>query len=381
MTLRFVLALALGPLLTGCMGKAAPAPIWFGHVATLSGPNKEPGESAMRGIRLAVEDINKEPDQGGLGRPFKVIHSDTRGNLQAFEAEAVRLVAINRVSFLLGGTTAAEVESLDRARVPVLTPTGYPTRAMSESVYFTGLSPAAQGKALARFAALELAAETIVVLQDERLGEAQEAVEAFARELPAALAKKDNKTVAALRKLRFGKDVKLSNLVKVVKQLTEETGKDPIKAVLFAGKADDVRELGELPGPLLFLGADGSAPTLPAQRNASKDIYLVTAFVTDTDAPRAVEFAQRYKKEFSEEADVHAALAYEGMKLLHEAFVQSKESLTLPRVKEELVKLKDYAGLTGALTFAEDRQLRRPAFVVRLTGGTVKTAKRYPAEG
>jgi branched-chain amino acid transport system substrate-binding protein len=375
MALRLVLLFATLPLVSGCLGRSAPLPLWFGHVATLSGPNKETGESATRGIRLAVEDINKDLDQG-VGRPFKVIHSDARGKLEAFEAEAVRLVTINRVSFLLGGTTAEEVERLDRARVPVLTPAGHQTRALSESVYFTGLTPEVHGKTLARFAAQELDAATVLVLQDERPEGALESADAFIRELPVALAKKDAKAVSVVRKLRFGKDAKLSDLNKL---LAEQIQKESIKAVLFAGKAEDLRELGELPVPLLFAGDDGSARTLLAQRPGSKDVYMVTAFVTDADTPRAADFAKRYKKEFSEEADVHAALAYEGMKLLYEAICQSKDSLTVQRIKEELAKVKDYAGLTGALSFAEDRQLRRPAFVVRLTGGAVKTAKRYPA--
>jgi branched-chain amino acid transport system substrate-binding protein len=375
MILRLVLAFATLPFVSGCFGRSAPPPLWFGHVATLSGPNKEAGESATRGIRLAVAEINNDPDQGA-GRPFKVIHSDARGKLEAFEAEAVRLVTINRVSFLMGGTTAEEVERLDRARVPVLTPAGHQTRALSDSVYFTGLSPDVQGKTLARFAADELDAKAVLVLQDERHEGALESTEAFARELPAAVAKKDAKAVAIVRKLRFGKDVKLSELTKPV---AEQIQKESIKAVLFAGKAEDLRELGELPVPLLFAGDDGSARTPLAQRPTSKDIYLVTAYVTDTDMPRAADFAKRYKKEFSEDADVHAALAYEGMKLLYEAICQSKDSLTVQRIKEELAKLKDYAGLTGALSFAEDRQLRRPAFVVHLTAGAMKTAKRYPA--
>jgi branched-chain amino acid transport system substrate-binding protein len=375
MSLR-LLPLVVLPLLSGCLGRAAPPPIWCGHVATLSGADKEAGESATRGIRLAVEDINKDPDQG-FGRPIKVIHSDAHGSLEAFEAEAVRLVAINRVSFLVGGNTAEEVERLDRARVPVLTPSGYQSRALSDAVYFTGLAPATHGKTLARFAAQELDAGSVLVLQDERRDEAQLSVEAFVRELPLALAKKDAALTTQIRKQRFGKDGKLSELAK---KLPEEIQKEKIKVVLYAGKADDLRELGELPVPLLFAGDDGSARTLLGQRPASKNVYLVTAFVTDSDTPRAVDFAKRYKAAFSEDPDVHAALAYEGMKLLYEALCQSKEALTVVRIKEELTKLKDFAGLTGALAFAEDRQLRRPAFVVRLADGSVKTAKRYPAE-
>jgi branched-chain amino acid transport system substrate-binding protein len=373
MPLRLLLALTVVAGLSGCTGRGTPPPIWCGQVATLSGPDKEPGESASRGIRLAVEEFNKDLDQGP-GRPLKVIHSDAHGKLEAFEAEAVRLVAINRVSFLLGGTTPEEVERLDRARVPVLTPSGYHSRNLSESVFFTGLPPATHGKVLAHFAATELKINNVLVLQDERRDEAQESVEAFARELT-ALARKDGKA-AVVRKVRFGKDVKVSDLAK---KLPEQLDKDT-RAVLFAGQADDLRELGTLAVPVLFAGDDGSMRTLKVRQPAGKDLYLVTAFVADADTPRAAEFVKRYKAAFSEDADVHAALAYDAMKVLYDAMTQSKDSLTVVRIKEELTKLKDVAGLTGALSFTEDRQLRRPAFVVQLTGGTAKTVKRYAAE-
>jgi branched-chain amino acid transport system substrate-binding protein len=377
MSMRLVLALAVLGLLSGCAGRATPPPIWIGHVATVSGPDREAGKSAERGILLAVEEFNKDPDQG-VCRQIKVVHSDAHGKLDAFEAEAVRLVAINRVSFLLGGNNAEEVERLDRAHVPVLTPTGYHSRGMSDMVYFTGLPPATVGKTLARHAGQELGVGNVLVLQDESRPEAQECVEAFARELPTALGKKDAKSASpAVRKLRFGKDAKLSDLVKT---LSEQLGKDSFKAVLFAGRVDDVRELGELPVPLLFAGDEGSSRVLLGQRPVSKDVYLVSAFVVESDTPRAADFVKRYKAAFSEEPDAHAALAYESIKLLYEALCQAKDSLTVARIREELVKLKDHPGLTGALTLGEDRQVHRPAFVVHVAGGAAKAVKRYPAE-
>ena len=59
---------------------------------------------------------------------------------------------------------------------------------------------------------------------------------------------------------------------------------------------------------------------------------------------------------------------------------EAQDNLTGARLRDELAKLKDFPGLTGPLTFGEDRQLRRPAFVVRVENGQVKTEKRYAAE-
>jgi branched-chain amino acid transport system substrate-binding protein len=366
---RLLIAVSM-TLAAGCADRSAPAPIYLGHVATLSGPDKQSGESAARGIRLAVEEINKSIDKG-VGRPFAVIHSNTNGSLEAFEAEAVRLVSINRVSFLLGGTTAEEVERLDRAHVPVLTPFGAHTRTMSDEVFCTGLSPEQRGKVLARFAALELGVQSLVIIQDEKCGEYLSIADAVAREFAAVWAKKDAEVKPRVRRIRLTKDLK-----DVQEQIKIE-GKE---ALVFAGQLADLRELGSLGLPVLAAADPGAAAHLTGPNASVKELYYVTAFVSEADVPEAAEFANRFEQAFHDKADVHAALAYEGTKLLNEALIRAKDSLTLTKVRDELAGLREVPGLTGLLSFTPQRQLRRPAFVVRVEDGKVKTVKRYNAD-
>src|SRR5262245_23150171 len=51
-TIPFALIL-IGLIVSGGCGKKAPPPVVLGHVATLSGPDKQAGEQARRGIHLA----------------------------------------------------------------------------------------------------------------------------------------------------------------------------------------------------------------------------------------------------------------------------------------------------------------------------------------
>jgi len=353
----------------GCTTRSTP-PVWLAHVATLSGPDKEAGESAARGIRLAVEEINKNVEQG-LGPPLKVIHSDTRGNLDAFESEAVRLVAVNRVAFLLGGTTPDEVERLDRAHATVIAPCGQRPRGGSDGIYCTGISPSQRGKALARFAVQDLKADSVVLVHDDRRDDLAGMVEALARELPLA-ANKDT-PAPSVRRLHFGKDQKLGDLI-------QSLDKAPAKVLIFAGRADDLGELGALQVPVIFAGDEVSTRYLAARQGGLKTLYWLTSFATAEDLPRASDFAARYKAAFSEEADVHAALAYEDVKVLYEALCRAKDTLTVKRIREELDKLKDFPGLDGALSFSKERQLARAAFVLRLEGQSAKTVKRVEPE-
>src|SRR5947209_9095846 len=89
--------------LVGCGNPPGTDPIFVGHLAPLSGPDKLIGEHARRGILLAVEEVNQE-DNRIQGRRVNVLHADTRGETDQAKNEAVRLITINKVTALLGGT-------------------------------------------------------------------------------------------------------------------------------------------------------------------------------------------------------------------------------------------------------------------------------------
>jgi branched-chain amino acid transport system substrate-binding protein len=354
----------------GCTSHATPPPVWLAHIASRSGPDKDAGEAAARGIRLAVEEINKNIDQS-QGPPLKVLHSDTHGKLEAFEAEAVRLVTVNHVALLLGGSTPDEVERLDRAHGTVVAPCGTRPAGASDGVYLTGLPSSQHARSLGRFAAEHLSAEALVLIEDERREDLANLAEAVVRELQAA---RKEGPPPSLRRLRFGKDTSLAELVKALPgQLQSERA----SVLIFAGRSGDLGALAPLSIPVLFAGDELSAKSLTTLGRGLKDLYWLTAYVASDDVPRARDFAARYKTAFSEDADVHAALAYEDVKLLYDALCRSKDTLTDKRIREELGKIKDFPGLAGALSFTKERQLSRPAFVVRWDGSTVKTMKRY----
>ena len=375
---RTLALLAAGLCLPGCSGASAPAPVFLGHLAPLSGPDRDTGTSAVRGIGLAVQAADKDPAHGA-GRVVKVIHTDTQGQLDAFEAEAVRLVKVNRVAALLGGSTPEEVERLERAGVAVVSPCGGRPRTRNDGVLCTGIAPARQGQLLARFAAEQFAKKQVLVLADEARDSSITLAEAFARAFQAAGTKKGEKAPARPPVLRYGKAIKLSELARRIREEKPE-------AVLLAGALADLRALrlalGEKGPVLLFGGADGNVRSL-REAGGKGAVYLVTAFVPDADTPQARAFVKKYRELYAEEPDVHAAQAYDNTRLLCAAVRRTGENVTSAAVRDELTGLKDWVkdfqGLTGPLVAGADRQLLRPAFVVRVEGGQAKTEKRYGA--
>jgi branched-chain amino acid transport system substrate-binding protein len=361
-------------VLAGCGDRSQPAGLMVGHVVSKSGLDKEAGEAAERGIRLAVEDANKDT----AAKPIKVIHTETLGKLEAFESQAVRLVTVNRVAALLGGTTAEEAERLDRARVPVVTLAGMGTPATSDAVFFTGLSPALQGKTLARFALNDLKATRVLLLPDERREDSLNAAEAFEREFISAAGKDDKSKAQPPVPLRFGKEIKLTDLAWQIR------AQDKPSAILFAGGASDLRdlrtELADEVTPILFAGDLNNRRALQAHAGTRGRVYMLLPFVAGAEPARAKEFAKRYKDAYGDEAGIHAAVAYDASRLLFDGLRRGQEHASGNRLRDDLAGLKDFPGLTGPLSFGEDRRLRRAAFIVHVEEGKSKTVKRVGPE-
>src|SRR6266496_5475119 len=206
----YLVAMVLGgAFLVGCGGSTSPPPIFLGHIATLSGPDARAGKSAEQGIRLALEELGPAASANLQGRPLVVRHVDAAGSLDNMEAQAARLVSVNKAVGFLGGVTKEEALRLDRSRVPVLSPAGFRTSAMSELLFTTGLAPATQGEVLAQFLAEDApTAGTLIV--DPRREVSPVCADNFRRAWADAWRKKDAKAEPPRwAEVTLPKDVKL----------------------------------------------------------------------------------------------------------------------------------------------------------------------------
>ena len=95
--------LTLAALAAGCASRRDPEPVWVGHVAPLTGPERGRAESARRGIMLAVEEINVNRE-GKIH--LKIRHADGARDARA---ETVRLLAVNRVAPVMSAANAGQI--------------------------------------------------------------------------------------------------------------------------------------------------------------------------------------------------------------------------------------------------------------------------------
>ena len=115
--------------MVGSMPATAAEPIKIGQVSALSGQSAKSGEAIMRGLTLAIEEINAN---GGVlgGRKFTLISRDDESNPPKGQMAARELIFKEKVTAFFGGLDSP----VSLAIVPV---------ANKEKVIFMGVWAAA----------------------------------------------------------------------------------------------------------------------------------------------------------------------------------------------------------------------------------------------
>lgn len=355
-------------LLAGCSGRSATEPIFIGHLAPLSGPDQRIGQHARQGILLAVEEANQDDN----ARKINVIHVDIPGDEEKPErpendraqAQAVRLITINRVIALLGDTGSAQAESMALGARPygvaVVTSNGWPAPNNIDNLFVTGVTPARMGQALARYLKerKEQRPDRLAVLTPERSDSGKALAEAFAQELRDSAIKIDRISYKA---------------PSPAPQTEDELSSTNAGAVLcYGARPDFVKKLrAKMPNALwLYAGDERQLAALQEDPQACQGMIWATAYAVDNDA----KFASEYRKRFKEEPDVHAALAYDNARLLIAAIRRAMPP-TPASVRDALGKSEILDGVTGPMTVSAERTVSRPVFVVRHEEGRAKVLR------
>ena len=206
------------------------------------------------------------------------------------------------------------------------------------------------------------------------------------------------KKAAVLRDVKEDYSVGLSDIFtaklkeaggEVVKDISYQSGDIDFKSQLTAIKAANpeaifvpgyynevaliAKQLKELGMTQVLLGGDGwSSPKLyEIAKEAINGNYFSNHYTTESTDPKTVAFVKKFKERYKEDADVMAALAYDSVYVLAEAIKNTKEPTSL-NIRDELAKIKDFAGVTGKMSMDENRDAVKSAVIVQVQGNDYK---------
>ncbi|MGL9727411.1 ABC transporter substrate-binding protein [Enterococcus sp. DIV0756] len=340
----------------------------------LSGAVAAYGEAENEGVKLAVEEINKD---GGIdGKKIEYVSKDNKSDNNEAASVAANLTTKDEVVAIIGpatsGATKATLPNLTKAKVPAVTPSGTDDAItvqkgkVQDYIFRSCFQDSFQGIVLAKYADENLKADKAVILGDNSSDYANGLKKAFKETYKGDIVAEENFTAgdkdfqAMLTKIK-DKDF---NVIYIPGYYTE--------AGLIIKQA---REMGiEQP----IIGADGFGDEkLVETAGASnvKNVYYTGHFSTKAPATDKVEpFVKAFEKKYSKQPSSFNALAYDSVYMIKQA-IEDEGKATPEAINKGLANLKDFEGVTGKITMDKEHNPVKSAVVLGLTDGKETSAE------
>lgn len=320
----------------------------IGASAPLTGPQAHLGKDNENGTRMAIEDANaKGIVIGGKKARFELVSEDDQADGKTATIVAQKLVD-EKVNGVIGhmnsGTSIPASRIYNDNGIPQISPSATSIAYTAQgfrTAFRVMANDAQQGRILGEFAAKDLGAKKIAVI-DDRTAYGQGLADEFVKSAQAGGAE------IVAREYTTDKAVDFTSVLTLIK------GKKP-DLVFFGGmdpqSAPMLKQLRALELTAKFMTGDGGyTPTLIANAGAAAEgAYASLPGVPLGQMPGGKDFSQRYEAEFRQPIQIYAPYCYDAVNMMIAA-MQKAGSADPAKYLPELAKL-EYDGVTAKIAF------------------------------
>ncbi|GLR14561.1 branched chain amino acid ABC transporter substrate-binding protein [Chitinimonas prasina] len=344
---------APAPDAAGAPAAAAPAGdevIKIGHAAPLTGNIAHLGKDNENGVRLAIEELNAEGVEiGGKKVKFEMISEDDQADPKTATTVAQRFVdakVAGVIGHLNSGTTIPASKLYSDAGIPQISPSAtnpqYTLQGF-KTAYRVIANDVAQGGALGEFAATNLKAKKVAII-DDRTAYGQ------------GLADEFEKAAKAKGVEVVGREFTTNQATDFMAILTTIKGKKP--DVIFYGGMDAqagplTQQLKKLGIAAKVMGGDGfqTGEYIKLAGDNAEGQFASQPGMPKDKMPGFADFDKKYKAKFNTDIQIYAPFTYDATRLMVEAMKRAG-SADPAKYLPELAKT-DYQGVTGPIKFDE----------------------------
>src|ERR1051325_3467171 len=350
----------------------------IGVFMSTTGTTANFGISSVNGIKMAADEVNKA---GGInGKQVELLVQDDRSDASEAATIVTKFVQQDQVNAIIGEVASsrsiAAAPIAQAGHVPMLTPssTNPEVTKKGDYIFRSCFIDPVQGAAIAQFAAKSLGAKTAAIMVD-RKNDYSTGLEKVINE---TFTRMGGKIVADQSYQEGDQDFNA--------QLTSLKGANP-EVIFVPGYYNDVgliaKQARDKGITVPLIGGDGwdSEQLYKIGGTALNGSYFTNHYSPyDTD-PRGVKFFDDYKKRYNSTPDALAATAYDAANIMFDAIKRSK-SLSGPDIRDALAATKAFPGVTGTVTFNEQRDAVKPIVMIEIKdGGTYAVKERVNVEG
>ena len=347
--------------------------IKIGAAAPLTGPQAHIGKDNENGTRMAIEDANaKGVTIGGKKARFELLSEDDQTDPKTATIVAQKLVDA-KVNGIIGhlnsGTTIPASRIYSDNGIPQISPSATAVAYTAQgfkTAFRVMANDGQQGKVLGEYAAKNLGAKNIAVI-DDRTAYGQGLADEFIKSAQA------NGAQIVAHEYTTDKAVDFTSVLTLVK------GKKP-ELVFFGGMdpqgAPMLKQLKALGLPVKFMMGDGGyTPKLIENAGAAAEgAYASLPGVPLEQMPGGKDFSQRYEAKFKQPIQLYAPYCYDAVNVMIDA-MQKAGTAEPAKYLPELAKVV-HDGVTAKIAFDEKGDLKGGA----ITLYQVKQGKWQPLE-
>ncbi|MEK3762586.1 ABC transporter substrate-binding protein [Paenibacillus sp. FSL P4-0338] len=354
-------------------GNTAGGTIKIGADLELTGGQASFGDSASKGAKLAVQQINAAG--GVLGKQLELVVADNASKSEEATQAAQKLITNDKVVTIIGASTSTNtlgiVPVAMEKKIPLVSVGATNPKVtvdersgnVNEFVFRAAFIDPFQGEVMANFALDSLKAKTAVIYTDTSSDYSKGLQKFFEETFKAkggevlsqeSYQQKDSDFKAVLTRIKAANPD-----VIYLPGYYEEVGKI-------------VKQAREMGITVPFLGGDGwDSPQLAeiAGAKALENTFMSNHYSPEDTAPEVTSFVDAYKAANGGAVpDGMAALGYDALKLVADAITRAGEA-DPAKITEALAATKDLQLATGKITLNDKHDPVKAAVVLKFVDG------------
>jgi len=350
----------------------------IGVFMSLTGTTANFGISSTNGIKMAAEEVNSA---GGInGQQVELDIQDDRSDASESATIVTKFVTQDGVNAIIGEVASsrsiAAAPIAQNAKIPMLTPssTNPDVTKKGDYIFRSCFIDPVQGAAIAQFAARTLNAKKAAIMVD-RKNDYSTGLEKF---ISATFTKLGGQMVITQSYQEGDQDFNA--------QLTSIKGTNP-DVIFVPGYYNDVgliaKQARDKGITVPLVGGDGwdAVQLYKIGGTALNGSFFSNHYSPyDTD-PMVQKFVNDYKAKYGSIPDALAATAYDAARIMFDA-IKRANSLDGKAIRDALAATKEFPGVTGKVTFNQNRDAVKPIVMIEIKdGGLYAVKERVQVEG